>query len=119
MAPDGYTITSDTTFTINEKGEVTSTGTTTTDENGNTVMLVEDAKTHVEISKVDVADGAELEGATIQILRELGEGEQKAEGKTYVEENNKTYEVVEEWVSEKDKTHVVEGLLTQHRIHAA
>ena len=31
VAPDGYTITSDTTFTINEKGEVTSTGTTTTE----------------------------------------------------------------------------------------
>jgi hypothetical protein len=90
---------------------VTSTGSKTTDQDGNTVLLVEDAKTHVEVSKVDVADGKELEGATIQILKELKEGEEETEGKTYIEENGKKYEVVEEWVSEKE-AHVIEGLLT-------
>jgi hypothetical protein len=111
VAPDGYTITSDTTFTVDATGKVTSTGSKTTDQDGNTVLLVEDAKTHVEVSKVDVADGKELEGATIQILKELKEGEEETEGKTYIEENGKKYEVVEEWVSEKE-AHVIEGLLT-------
>ena len=90
---------------------MTSTGTTTTDDKGNTVLLVEDAKTHIEVSKVDIADGEELEGATIQILKELEAGEEETEGKTYIEENGRKYEVVEEWVSSKD-AHVVEGLLT-------
>ena len=112
VAPEGYTITSDTTFTIDVNGDVTSSGTTTTDEYGHTILLVEDTKTHVEISKVDVVDGKELEGATIQILRKLAAGEEQTEGKNYVEKDDKTYEIVEEWVSEKDKTHVVEGLLT-------
>ncbi|QUC68540.1 SpaA isopeptide-forming pilin-related protein [Aristaeella hokkaidonensis] len=113
VAPEGYTITSDTTFTIDVNGDVTSSGTTTTDEYGHTILLVEDTKTHVEISKVDVVGGEELEGATIQIRRELAAGEEKAADKNYVEEDGKVYEVVEEWVSEKDKTHVVKGLLTE------
>ena len=92
IAPDGYTITSDTTFTIDEEGNVTSTGTITTDDEGNTVLLVEDEKTIVRVSKVDIADGKELEGATIQILDEAKE-------------------VVEEWVSTKD-VHIIEGLKT-------
>ena len=33
--------------------------------------------TKVKISKVDIADGEELEGAKIQILREIQEGEEK------------------------------------------
>ena len=67
VAPDGYTIASQTTFTIDETGKVTSTGTITEDG----VMLVEDAKTKVKVSKTDIADGKELEGATIQILKSL------------------------------------------------
>ena len=93
VAPEGYTVTTDTTFTIDEEGNVTSTGTCTTDENGNTVLLVEDAKTHIEVSKVDATSGEELEGATIQILDSEGN-------------------VVDEWVSSKDETHVIEGLKT-------
>ena len=64
------------------------------------------------MSKVDIADGEELSGATIQILRKLDENEAKSDKKTYVTINEIEYEVVEEWVSEKNKTHVVEGLLT-------
>ena len=88
VAPDGYTIAADTTFTIDENGKVTSTGTIT--EGG--VMLIEDAMTVVKVSKVDVADGKELEGATIQILDEKGN-------------------VVEEWTSTKE-AHEVTGLKT-------
>ncbi len=105
-------ITSDTTFSIDQTGKVTATGSTTTDENGNEVLLIKDNKTHIEVSKVDIADGEELEGATIQILRKLDENEVKSGEKTYVTINEIEYEVVEEWVSEKNKTHVVEGLLT-------
>ena len=42
-APLGYDVTADTTFTIDEKGNVTATGNKTTDANGDTVLLVEDA----------------------------------------------------------------------------
>ena len=98
VAPDGYTIAAETKFTIDEKGKVTSTGTVT--EGG--VMLVEDKLTEVHVSKVDVADGDELEGATIQIIDKDGK-------------------VVEEWTSVKDDetttgvneaVHVVQGLKT-------
>ena len=51
-APKGYTVAPDFTFTIDEEGEVTSTGSVT--EEG--VLLVEDVRTHVRVSKVD-ADG--------------------------------------------------------------
>ena len=88
VAPDGYKVTTDTTFTIDENGKVTSTGTIT--EEG--VMLVEDAMTVVKVSKVDVADGKELEGAKIQIIDENGN-------------------VVDEWTSTKE-AHVVTGLKT-------
>ena len=92
VAPDGYAIASETTFTIDENGKVTSSGTTTTDSEGNEVLLVEDAKTKVKVSKTDIADGAELEGATIQVLDKDGS-------------------VVDEWTSGTD-VHEIEGLKT-------
>mgnify|MGYP002624709006 CR=1 FL=1 len=67
-APDGYTVASDTVFTIGSNGEIITRGTTTTDRNGNTVILIKDTMTSVKVSKVDVADGKEVEGALIQIL---------------------------------------------------
>ncbi|WP_028511390.1 SpaA isopeptide-forming pilin-related protein [Ruminococcus sp. NK3A76] len=88
VAPDGYTVATDTTFSISETGKVTSTGSVTADG----VLLVEDAKTSVKISKVDIADGNELEGAHIQIL--------DAEGN-----------VVEEWDSTTE-AHEIKGLKT-------
>ncbi len=88
MAPEGYTIATETTFTIDETGKVTTTGTITEDG----VILIEDAKTRVRVSKVDVASGEELEGATIQILDSEGN-------------------VVDAWVS-SDEVHTTEGLKT-------
>ena len=90
VAPDGYTVTSDSTFTIDENGNVTTTGHTTTDEEGNIVLLVEDTKTQVYISKVDKETGEDLEGATIQILDSKGN-------------------IVETWITTKE-VHLVEGL---------
>ena len=88
VAPDGYTVATDTTFKIDEKGNVTTTGKKT--DGG--VLLIEDAQTSVKISKVDIADGKELEGAKIQILDKDGK-------------------VVEEWTSGKE-AHEVKGLKT-------
>ena len=88
VAPEGYTIASDTTFTIDKNGNVTSTGTVTSDG----VVLVEDTMTSVKVSKVDIADGKELEGAHIQII----------------DENSIA---VAEWTSTKTP-HTVKGLTT-------
>ena len=88
VAPEGYTIATDCTFTIDESGKVTSTGTITEDG----VLLVENCKTHVEVSVVDIGSGEETEGATVQVLD--GEGN-----------------VVEEWTSTTEN-HVIEGLKT-------
>ncbi|SNT95422.1 T surface-antigen of pili, partial [Aristaeella hokkaidonensis] len=76
VAPEGYEITTNITFWIDETGDVHVTGARTETKDGETVILVEDKKTHVEISKVDVVGGEELEGATIQIRRELAAGEE-------------------------------------------
>ncbi|MBQ8054546.1 MAG: hypothetical protein IJ198_12205, partial [Lachnospiraceae bacterium] len=92
VAPEGYTIATATTFTIDESGKVTTTGSTTTDKDGNTVLLVEDAKTKVKVSKTDIANGKELEGATIQILDSDGQE-------------------VDKWESTKN-VHEIEGLKT-------
>lgn len=56
-------------------------------------FFIEDTITSVKISKVDIADGEELEGATIQFI------------------DNETGEVVEEWTS-TNKAHEVTGLTT-------
>ena len=92
VAPEGYGITSDTTFELKEDGSIDTEKTTTTvSEEG--VLLVEDTITSVKISKVDIADGEELEGATIQLI------------------DKETGEVVEEWTS-TNEAHEVTGLTT-------
>ena len=92
VAPEGYGITSDTTFELKEDGSINTKKTTTTvSEEG--VLLVEDTITSVKISKVDIADGEELEGATIQLI------------------DKETGEVVEEWTS-TNEAHEVTGLTT-------
>ena len=95
ISPDGYTIASDTKFTIDEKGVVTSDGTTSVAEDGTTVLVVEDDLTTVQISKVDAQSEKELEGAKLQIIDE---------------ENN----IVEEWTSTKE-VHVVRGLVANKK----
>ena len=84
-------MTSDTTFTLKEDGTVNKDTTTTTiSENG--TLLVEDSRTSVKVSKVDISDGKELEGAHIQIIDQDGN-------------------VVDEWDSTKE-AHVTEKLKT-------
>ena len=90
VAPDGYEVTTDTTFVLKADGTIDTEKTKTTSKDG--VLLVEDKKTSVKVSKVDIADGKELEGAHIQILDKNGN-------------------VVEEWDSTKE-AHEVTGLKT-------
>lgn len=88
----GYTSSAEYTFTIGEDGNVTSSGSVTEDG----VLLVENSKTHVEISVVDKVTRAALGGARVQV--------KDSEGK-----------VVEEWVSVSETenneiNHIIEGL---------
>ena len=92
-APDGYTIPADITFTIGTDGAFTTTGSTATDSSNNPVLLVEFAKTHVEVSSVKESDNSTLSGATIQVLDKDGN-------------------VVEEW-SSTNSNHAIEGLITK------
>lgn len=91
VAPEGYTLTSDTTFTLKEDGTVNK-DTTKTTISDNGTLLVEDSRTSVKVSKVDISDGEELEGAHIQIIDQDGN-------------------VVDEWDSTKE-AHVTEKLKT-------
>ena len=84
-------MTSDTTFTLKEDGTVNK-DTTTTTISDNGTLLVEDSRTSVKVSKVDISDGKELEGAHIQIIDQDGN-------------------VVDEWDSTKE-AHVTEKLKT-------
>lgn len=91
VAPEGYTLTSDTTFTLKEDGTVNK-DTTKTTISDNGTLLVEDSRTSVKVSKVDISDGEELEGAHIQVIDQDGN-------------------VVDEWDSTKE-AHVIEKLKT-------
>jgi len=89
VAPDGYVRPTDYTFTIDVEGNVTTTNGTMTQEG---VLLVENSKTRVEISVIDIATREVLAGPTIQVIDPKGK-------------------VVEEWASTMDN-HIIEGLNT-------
>ena len=113
VAPDGYKITADTTFSVDNDGKISYNGTTAVnEETGEEVLLVEDEMTRVRISKVDLDTGDELAGATMQILKAVAADEAEVQGKTYVEIDGTKYELIEQWVSQKGEVHVVDGLLT-------
>jgi len=100
VAPDGYAVTTETTFTLKEDGTIDKEKTTTkvSDEG---VLLIEDDKTKVTISTVETGAGEELEGAEIELVDSKGN-------------------VVEKWTSGTDgkdengklKPHVVERIKT-------
>ncbi len=64
VAPHGYTLPTDSTFSINTDGTLDNSGVTTTDENG--VLLVKFERTEVEIKAVN-AEGSALRGAILNI----------------------------------------------------
>ncbi|MCF0177272.1 MAG: hypothetical protein HUJ90_01495, partial [Bacteroidales bacterium] len=67
-APDGYAVTTDSTFSIDKDGNVNYSGTTS--KNG--TLLVEDGMTKVKISKVDATGKQEVAGAKIEIVDSNG-----------------------------------------------
>ena len=96
VAPDGYMVTTDTTFVmLDDKTVDTDKTTTKVSEEG--ILLIEDDMTKVKISKVDITNEKELPGAAIQILEVDAEG-------------NET--VVREFVS-SDKPSEITGLKTE------
>ena len=86
-APEGYKIASDTKFRIDDGNNITSDGTVTEDG----IILIEDELLSVNISKVDITNGEEIEGAMIQV---------------FDDENN----IVDEWVSLKE-IHTISGII--------
>ena len=64
LAPDGYTVTADTAFTLKDDGTVDSSNTTTASKDG--MLLVEDSMNKVSILKVD-EKGAALAGAKLVV----------------------------------------------------
>ena len=77
IAPDGYTTAEEIEFSVEDTVEIQK-------------VEMKDAPTKVKISKVDITDGKELPGATLEIINSKGE-------------------TVETWVS-SDKPHLIEGL---------
>ncbi len=91
VAPDGYMIRSDVSFSIDKDGNVTTSASTTTDEDGNTVLLVEDEMTRLEVSKVDSESGELLKGAQLEVKDTDGN-------------------VIDQWTTD-GTVHVIEGTL--------
>ena len=72
VAPKGYTVATDTTFTIDADGTVKVISASSVDQDGKTVLLVEDAQTLVKVTKADTGAGKELPGAQIVITDSEG-----------------------------------------------
>ena len=97
VAPNGYTLTTDTTFTIDRTGKVT--GTVTINKDG--VLLVEDTATKAEITKLDAATEAPLSGAVLRVIDANGTAvdEWTTDGQPHVIEaklnTGATYQLIE------------------------
>ena len=101
VAPDGYAYTNDIEFSIDKDGKVTTDAQTVTDENGNTVYLVEDAPIvgSVTLTKTDQETGSLLAGAAFQLYYKTDEAESG-----YALYNNAAY------LTEMDGTLTIGGL---------
>ena len=92
-APDGFVISTDISFSIDENNVVTveDINALATDENGIPTIIMVDDTTKVHISKTDITGDKELEGARLQVIDENGN-------------------VVDEWISTTEE-HIIEGKL--------
>ncbi|MBR1383420.1 MAG: NPXTG-anchored protein [Ruminococcus sp.] len=92
-APDGFVITTDIAFTIDEHNKVTvdKIDALATDENGIPTIIMVDDTTKVHITKTDITGDKELKGAKLQVIDENGN-------------------VVDEWTSTTE-AHIIEGEL--------
>ena len=93
-SPNGFVISTDITFSINENNVVTieNIDALATDENGVPTIIMVDDTTKVHISKTDITGDKELPGARLQVIDENGN-------------------VVNEWTSTTE-AHIIEGELT-------
>ncbi len=69
-APEGYTITSDITFTIKEDGSIDTSAPVDTNANGEQIVIVNDRITTFEVSKRAIGGDDELPGAKLRITEE-------------------------------------------------
>ena len=92
IAPEGYAVSKNTTFTLDEYGQVDKSKTTTKCD-GN-MLIVNDTLTSITIGKTDKKDQSRLAGSRIQILDGA--------------------KIVDDWVSDL-KPHVVKGLIAGRR----
>ena len=92
-APDGFVITTDIAFTIDEHNKVTvdKIDALATDENGIPTIIMVDDTTKVHITKTDITGDKELPGARLQVIDENGN-------------------IVDEWTSTTE-AHIIEGVL--------
>ena len=92
-APDGFVITTDISFSIDENNAVTieDINALATDENGVPTIIMVDDTTKVHITKTDITGDKELPGARLQVIDENGN-------------------VVDEWTSTTE-AHIIEGVL--------
>lgn len=72
VAPNGYEVTTDIEFRVENDGSITTTAKTTVDKDGNVTYLVQDQITTVKVNKIDAVDGRTLTGAHLQLLDETG-----------------------------------------------
>lgn len=116
VAPAGYLLASDTTFTLDRYGNVTTSAPTTTGG----VILIKDNITSVSISKKDIANSKELSGAKLQIT---GEADWTNVMDQFSDDDIDDYEIWEveddngdicgiEWISLEDAPLMVKGLST-------
>lgn len=92
-SPDGFVISTDISFSIDENNVVTveDINALATDENGISTIIMVDDTTKVHITKTDITGDKELEGARLQVIDENGN-------------------VVDEWTSTTE-AHIIEGVL--------
>ena len=92
-APEGFVISTDISFSIDENNAVTveDINALATDENGIPTIIMVDDTTKVHITKTDITGDKELKGARLQVIDENGN-------------------VVDEWTSTTE-AHIIEGVL--------
>ena len=95
IAPTGYAYTKEIRFTVNNDGTITTTASTTKDEDGKDIgILVKDTKIHFNVDKVDIITSEEVAGALFTIY------------------DKETGEKVTEWTSDGEKAHDFGNALT-------
>ena len=118
VAPDGYTVRTDTRFNVAEDGTVNNTGipddqktrVRTSTLSGKPLLLVDDSMTQVSINKVDITGDQPIAGATLRLLDENGSPVRFDDDGYVVENGGYT-----EWVSSGNLPKQIKGLTTGKR----